>query len=431
MANKIVQLKTHNNSDNLFPVTSTKAVYDDENRTIEERLAGTVSLPIGAIFMSAFPIADPAFHLCDGQVLQHSGLYEDFVEFMSQKAVDSGAIISGSGSSAEYTGVNWLARTSEYNSEITKYGQCAKFVINSYNGTVRLPTLTKLIQPTIKESELDSNVEAGLPNITGAVTSGSYNLSEANVNGAFYQLSTYTGSSPNGGGQTLNVAFNASLSNALYGNSDTVQPQVTKMFFYVVVGNSIKTPVNVNYDNVKTEVANIQTQVQAVTNGQLSTTGFGEIAKGILSTEGTIKAYNNTKKTTLRTTVAGGTYWKIPGTRMFFGYAYFVPTTDVSSNDMLEFYIEDSELAKTSYEQTLKNWCVVQGSMLNRSGSSHDRENFTNYMFAKSGGHTWVTQDTDMSTKLNATYNNTIGFFQFILNGYNHNGFRWFIFGTY
>lgn len=67
--------------------------------------------------------------------------------------------------------------------------------------------------------------EAGLPNIKGtASASGHTQLSVASATGAFYAL--------NQGGQyrasyyyvTNGLGFDASRSNAIYGNSETVQP---------------------------------------------------------------------------------------------------------------------------------------------------------------------------------------------------------------
>jgi hypothetical protein len=60
-----------------------------------------------------------------------------------------------------------------------------------------------------------------------------------------------------GGGSsyTNNILFNASLSNAIYGNSDTIQPQAIKYYFYIVVGTVSKTDIQIDIDNVMSDLA--------------------------------------------------------------------------------------------------------------------------------------------------------------------------------
>ena len=80
-----------------------------------------------------------------------------------------------------------------------------------------------------------TTVQAGLPNITGSFTvigdsSGSNWISNTHGQGAFYdvvvnsnrQYYAHCVYSDNGG--TYHQAFDASRSNSIYGNSDTVQP---------------------------------------------------------------------------------------------------------------------------------------------------------------------------------------------------------------
>lgn len=64
-----------------------------------------------------------------------------------------------------------------------------------------------------------SIVSAGLPNIRGSF-GGNQDISET---GAFYRIST---NNMNSGDYpySANIGFDASLSNDIYGNSDTVQP---------------------------------------------------------------------------------------------------------------------------------------------------------------------------------------------------------------
>lgn len=104
----------------------------------------------------------------------------------------------------------------------TKYG--------SGNGstTFNLPNLHhKFIEGTTTSSEVGKSVEAGLPNITGKVMVGGYQLMTSKHTGAFfgsdYGTADYHGQD---GRQNVPTTFgiDASRPSAVYGRSSTVQP---------------------------------------------------------------------------------------------------------------------------------------------------------------------------------------------------------------
>ena len=66
----------------------------------------------------------------------------------------------------------------------------------------------------------NTTIEAGVPNITGQV--GTSDNAAYYPNGAFYQSAS--SGHGNGSGGSITVSMDASLSNPIYGNSDTVQP---------------------------------------------------------------------------------------------------------------------------------------------------------------------------------------------------------------
>ena len=72
----------------------------------------------------------------------------------------------------------------------------------------------------------NTTIEAGLPNITGAFTANGATAAASAKTGAFYNSGGGNNSSTGGGisGQTNGYGFDASLSNAIYGKSTTVQP---------------------------------------------------------------------------------------------------------------------------------------------------------------------------------------------------------------
>lgn len=79
----------------------------------------------------------------------------------------------------------------------------------------------RVLQGSDSEHNPDTTIEAGLPNITGSV--GGVDRVGTGQDGAFY-----LGSNLSSGGTTSNswnnIEFDASRSNSIYGNSNTVQP---------------------------------------------------------------------------------------------------------------------------------------------------------------------------------------------------------------
>ena len=101
-------------------------------------------------------------------------------------------------------------------------------------------------------TDVGQSVEAGLPNITGTVINEYDNLATGQT-GAFYHSAVKAddgwGVDANGYAQSIAVHFNASRSNSIYGNSNTVQPNAVKKLLYICVGNTA------NYEGM-TEVVN-------------------------------------------------------------------------------------------------------------------------------------------------------------------------------
>lgn len=206
-------------------------------------------------------------------------------------------------SAANRFGLNEVSITAKYftvtpeqnwQSSVTNYGVCGKFVYDYVNNTVRLPKITGIIEGTTDITALGDLVEAGLPihthtrgtmNITGgcfieAVHSGFY--------GALYDnggSSTYMGNNQHTA--SGNICFDASRSwtgstsepnytNANIQNSNTVQPQTIKAFYYIVIATSTKTDIQVDIDEIatdlnskvdKSDLAEVQCVVETYSNG--------------------------------------------------------------------------------------------------------------------------------------------------------------------
>ena len=136
---------------------------------------------------------------------------------------------------------NWvLAHTelqctsAEYESALSTYGECAKYVIGS--GSLRLPKLSNYIKAA-NPSEGIKNIEAGLPNITGYASPRKDGYDGGGLAGGAFWLTSDTASvghpaTESGPGTRIN--FDASRSSAIYGKSSTVTPASTTLYPWVV-----------------------------------------------------------------------------------------------------------------------------------------------------------------------------------------------------
>jgi len=152
------------------------------------------------------------------------------------------------------TSSNCFCIESDWQNSVTTYGVCGKFVYDSVNNTVRLPKITGFTEGTTDVNTLGNLTEAGLPNIEGSIYIKT--SSGGTASGAFTFSSENTGVTPSGTNKDKNVwaNLNASRSSSIYGNSDTVQPQSVKVLYYIVVANKTKTDIEVDIDNIATEL---------------------------------------------------------------------------------------------------------------------------------------------------------------------------------
>ena len=112
--------------------------------------------------------------------------------------------------------------------------------IDTDNECIFLPRNNYFEQSTGDVSEVGQNVEAGLPNITGTVN---YLVSErvaTEQSGSLTRTYSYNNNikSSDSAKGVSSLSIDASLSNPIYGNSDTVQPNAVKKLLYICVGNT-------------------------------------------------------------------------------------------------------------------------------------------------------------------------------------------------
>lgn len=195
---------------------------------------------LGEIIPSLIPLRDAHLHLLDGSLLMGSGAYGEFVSYM-QTLVEL------------YPSI--FTTEEDWQNSVETYGVCAKFVYNELYHTLRLPKFTGIIEGTNDVEELGDVVEAGLPNITGSIPTH-IPWTSAGGTGALYSTSQSYNFVNGSNSQTIvnGIYVDASLSNSIYGKSSTVQPQTTKVFYYIVVSNSSKTDIQVDIDEIATDL---------------------------------------------------------------------------------------------------------------------------------------------------------------------------------
>ena len=209
------------------------------------------SIAIGQIISSIIPLTDAGLHLLDGALIQGGGIYDDFVQYIA-------------GLSSSYP--QCFTDEATWQNTVNNKGVCGKFVYNSTNNTVRLPKIIGFIEGTVDSNALGDLVEAGLPNITGFTDWWSYGTGANNPTGAFYSTLSANNSPDPGSNPGQLLSFDASRSSSIYGNSNTVQPQSIKVFYYIVIATTTKTDIEVDIDEVVTDLNTLNGQITNISS---------------------------------------------------------------------------------------------------------------------------------------------------------------------
>jgi len=238
---------------NNLPIGKTITV-DSNNKLIYTDNINFSSRYIGEMIISSIPITDASVHLTDGALLQY-GSYKAFIDYIAD------LYDSGNYSNIFETEANWQA-------SVTTYGTCGKFVYDSVNNTVRLPKITGILEGTNTLAELGALVQAGLPVHThnrGNMEISGYLIGETTASGGSFSTVPYTAASASSSDyESYYTDFYASRSwtgttgNPIYSNNiqntSTVQPQTTKVYYYIVVATGTKTDIEVDIDEIATDL---------------------------------------------------------------------------------------------------------------------------------------------------------------------------------
>ena len=139
---------------------------------------------------------------------------------------------------------------SAWQSSVSTYGVCGKFVYDSVNNTVRLPKITGIVEGTTDLAALGDLVEAGLPSI-----SHTHSVTLPNVagNNATWSSAAWGGDDASYRNSTATIGSMSSV-NSIYGKSTTVQPQTIKALYYIVISAMTKTDIQVDIDEIATDL---------------------------------------------------------------------------------------------------------------------------------------------------------------------------------
>lgn len=145
----------------------------------------------------------------------------------------------------------WQAKSTANNGNVPFYST------GDGSTTFRVPSLSCWIRGAGNIEEVGSYLAAGLPNITGRLHG---NKSGNNAMGAFYDLTDTAGvdgdsQSP----QSPLLGFDASKSNAIYGNSDTVQPESIVGLWLVKAFGTVTNTKNQDLEDISNAFSQIVT----------------------------------------------------------------------------------------------------------------------------------------------------------------------------
>lgn len=188
---------------------------------------------VGEIFQSTIPIEDIKVACLDGHKIYSDEGYGSFIQHLISQSLLYPQLVC--------TEEVWQEK-------VTQYGSWGQFVINTQENSVRLPKLAGFVQGLNTLEDLAGLLEAGLPNITGS--SSNFTKYQGSSTGALRGSGAgYGGGTATSGSDNLRtLEFDASLSNPIYGNSDTVQPQAIQYPYYIVLATGVVQAINVKED---------------------------------------------------------------------------------------------------------------------------------------------------------------------------------------
>lgn len=133
--------------------------------------------------------------------------------------------------------------------------------------TFRVPALKCWVRGAGSISEIGGYLTAGLPNIEGEAGEQLCAKTELSCTGALYQSLISVGGEANGNYKYVSLGFDASLSNPIYGASDTVQPPSIVGLWCVKAYGTITNVGSTDVANISTGLTQAETRISALEHG--------------------------------------------------------------------------------------------------------------------------------------------------------------------
>ena len=203
---------------------------------------------IGEIVSSTIPLTDAGLHLLDGALISGSGSYSAFVDYIADLYGDGTNIPS------------YFCTEAQWQTAVTTYGVCGKFVYDSANNTVRLPKYSNKIYTKDLVSTapvIGNGMTLGLTNGNSllGVNAGSTGNRVAIFNNNTYGTPIGTVNS-NYSSQTPDSSVGITTDGSKSGIIADLANITTSLdgYYYIVVATSTKTSIEVDIDEIATDL---------------------------------------------------------------------------------------------------------------------------------------------------------------------------------
>lgn len=206
---------------------------------------------LGQIVTSTIPLVDSGLHLLDGGLLYEAGAYKEFVDYMIE--------LYGDGTNVP----NYFCTEQEWQTAVTTYGICGKFVYDSVNNTLRLPKYGSQIvtdgsspstAPVVGNGKSIALTSNGSNSLSLYFRSGYDNTAHVNT----YNANLNTAISTNNGTNTVSAyslgVSTDSTKSGLVADLANLELNTVEGYYYVVVATVVKTDIEVDIDEIATDL---------------------------------------------------------------------------------------------------------------------------------------------------------------------------------
>lgn len=239
----------------------------DDTAWEKVEMGGGALRNIGEIVASTIPLTDAGLHLLDGALIQY-GSYQAFVDYIAGLVTDYPDL---------------FVTESDWQTAISTYGVCGKFVYDSVNNTVRLPKYSnKIYTKDIMSTApvIGNGMTLGL-SYSNNGTGGLYASDTERVYDLVVSPNAY-GTSLGTSGLASSVVRNQSIGVTSDPTKSGLSAQLSNIttsldgYYYIVIATSIKTDIEVDIDEIatdlnskvdKSDLQEVQCVVETFSNG--------------------------------------------------------------------------------------------------------------------------------------------------------------------